>query len=71
MIILGHKHLLKYIFSAFIKVWEVENHTTFNKWRTYNFFCVLMNVKDPQVLMPSAIQATMELNLRIRIVEGK
>lgn len=30
-----------------------------------------MHVKDLQVLVPTAAQATMELDLRIQIVEGK
>lgn len=63
--------LLNYISSAFINVQEVENQIAFNKLRTNNFFYVLMNVKDPQVLKPSAVQATVELNPWIQTVEGK
>lgn len=29
-----------------------------------------MYAKDPQVLMPSAAQATVQLDLRVQIVEG-
>lgn len=32
---------------------------------------MLMYVKDPQVRMSSAAQATIELDLRVQIVEGR
>lgn len=62
---------LNYISSAFIPTFLSLKITLLLANEGHNFFRVLMNVKDPQVLMPSAVQATMEINLRIQIVKGK